>query len=184
MSGLVTMTPTSIEHVGTSASINANGGVDFEGVTSLSLNGVFTGGDDGFDNYVIYLSGGDVSVDTDIKAKLRSNGLNTADTKYTRQNMNAQDASVNGSRRTSEDAGSIGVFRAAVPPNAIEAHFYGPALDQPTAWRIVTVTSGNGAEIMDRALTHSEGASYDGFTIYPEQNISMTGNLIVMGYAE
>jgi hypothetical protein len=50
--GLVSMTPSSIAHSGTSASINADGGVDFTAVTELSLNGVFTSD---YDNYLIVM---------------------------------------------------------------------------------------------------------------------------------
>jgi hypothetical protein len=69
--GLVIMTPTSIAHAGTSASINADGGVDFTAVTSLSLNGVFTSA---HDNYLIVIRYVAASGDPRTRLRLRTAG--------------------------------------------------------------------------------------------------------------
>ena len=47
----------------------------------------------------------------------------------------------------------------------------------------INVDSDNGAEILDRATTHSLSTSYDGITIYPTAN-AITGTIHVFGYEE
>jgi hypothetical protein len=181
MDGLVTMTPTSIDHVGTSASINANGGVDFEGVTSLSLNGVFTGGDDGFDNYRVVINFiKDAGISADMQMALRASGAD-ATSNFTSQRLRARDVNVDGIRTNDSRFGDLG---ATSLYSGLEAHFYGPGLGQPTAIRTFSSAGRDNASLYDYAQTHSLDTSYDGFTIYSSNAESFTGNLIVMGYAE
>jgi len=100
MSGLVTMPPTSIDHVGTSASINANGGVDFEGVTSLSLNGVFTGD---YDNYLMIVGAiNDTTGNVTLGTQLSVAGIADATVNaYTAQSLVASDTAYSNGNRTS-----------------------------------------------------------------------------------
>lgn len=181
MSGLVTMTPTSIDHVGTSASINANGGVDFEGVTSLSLNGVFKGGDDGFDNYVVMLSGTVSAGGAYVAHRYLSQGLPALGSDYTYEYLEAEGGNVT-SVRTSKDHARFAGFNAPLI-QGVTLNLYGPSLGSPTAWRSVTHNSYGSAAISDYAGTHSLSESYDGLTIFPASS-TITGNVIVMGYAE
>ena len=183
MSGLVTMTPSSIDHVGTSASINANGGVDFTGVTSLSLDGVFQGGDDGFDNYVVMCHGVGSAETVSVDLWYRANGNDAKGVDYTRQQLRADAGTVAGDRPpTATSTRQLIVSSTAL--SAVEIYFYGPSLPKPTASRSVSVMGRNGARIYDHAATHSQPVSYDGFTLTVLNTDTMTGNLIVMGYAE
>jgi hypothetical protein len=178
--GLVSMKPTSIAHSGTSASINADGGVDFTAVTELSLNGVFTSD---YDNYLVVL-GYDCSVDTvALQIRLRVSGADATAANYARQYLQASGTSVGALRLT-------GATNWAVAGGDVEngetIHIYGAFLAQPTAYRHVSTnsyTSGQDREILDNAGTHSLSTSYDGFTLFPDTG-SITGNIHVFGYEE
>ncbi len=69
-----------------------------------------------------------------------------------------------------------------------EAHVYGPRLLQPTALRTVKVSDYNNAYITESAGTHAPvpdpNVGYDGFSIDTLSATTITGNVIVMGYAE
>lgn len=178
--GLVTMTPTSVDVTGTSASINADGGVDFTAVTSLSLNGVFTSS---FDNYLIvttpYLTG---SADEWTLMRLRSSGSDATATNYTVQYLIGNNTSLLVNRLTSQSSGPLSVSAESVYAGT-HTHVYGPFLAQPTVWRLTGVSGRSGAYIHDIASTHSLSTSYDGFTCFPAAG-SITGNIVVFGYEE
>ena len=176
--GLVSMTPTSIAHSGTSASINADGGVDFTAVTELSLNGVFTSE---IDNYLIVISAYTSVDERTMRFRLRASGSDASGSDYTKQQLRADASSATGARTTGATEGDLGNYDTATSGDTV--HLYGPALAQPTAVRNINVDSDNGAEILDRATTHSLSTSYDGITIYPTAN-AITGNIHVFGYEE
>ena len=177
--GLVTMTPTSVDHSGTSASINADGSVDFSAVTSLSLNGVFTSG---FDNYLIVFRG-TVSANESLRFKLRAAGTDTTGTNYVRQYLQASGSSApNGARSAAQD-NAIWGEGFAQQRIGCHWHVYGPALAQPTAVRVVSAMDELSASIIDSAVTHSLSTSYDGITLYVVAD-NFTGSVVVFGYEE
>jgi hypothetical protein len=176
--GLVIMTPTSIAHSGTSASINADGGVDFTAVTELSLNGVFTSS---FDNYLIVIRYVAASGDPRTRLRLRTAGSDASGSNYVRQVVDANGSSVTAARAT-ESAATIGEF-SSTQRSGETVHMYGPFLAQPTAMRNVNSGGFTSARLTDNACTHSLSTSYDGFTFYPESS-NMTGNIVVFGYEE
>ena len=178
--GLVSMKPTSIAHSGTSASINADGGVDFTAVTSLSLNGVFTSE---MDNYLILLFGLGTA-DTGTNFRLRVAGTDAdGSSDYVYQYLLATgSATPSGARDSAQTFGRIGNLMTT-QRSGITVHMYGPALAQATAWRSVTVDGLSSARIQDFANTHDLATAYDGFTIYPNSG-NFTGNIHVFGYEE
>jgi hypothetical protein len=176
--GLVIMTPTSIAHAGTSASINSDGGVDFTAVTSLSLNGVFTSS---FDNYLI-VANYKTSTATSIYARLRAAGTDDTGSNYARQYLYVTSTSVTGQRVTSQTEG-LGFGYGATSDSGEHFHIYGPFLAQPTASRSVNVYGGT-VELNDWASTHSLSTSYDGLTLRTSTVNTFTGNVVVFGYEE
>ena len=178
--GLISMKPTSIDHVGTSAVINDDGGVDFTAVTSLSLDGVFTSD---YDNYLIVITGA-ASSDKTIYFRVRASGSDASGTEYTVQTLAAYSNTKTGERRSSQTFGEVGTFRGGGLKGASEVHVYGPGLPQATAWRAVTIEEGSAASILDRACTHSLSTAYDGFTILSSSAVTFTGNIHVFGYEE
>lgn len=173
------MTPDFCECWNGKATINDNGGVDFEDIAELKLNGVFTGD---YDNYIVYFSGSSAS-DQSVRLKfLDGSGAPTTDANYVDQQLEANGTSpAKGQRFPANSFARFG--SVASNRGGFESHIYGPALRQPTALRCVQANSVQGASIYDRASTHSTAASYAGMSLIVTSG-TMTGNLIVMGYAE
>ena len=176
--GLVSMTPTSIAHSGTSATINSDGGVDFSAVTSLSLNGVFTSD---YDNYLVVVECVASNSDERLRYRLRAAGTDASGSNYTIQVLVAATVNVNGSRST-ETSGAVNSISSSNRSGDM-IHVYGPAIAQPTAIRNTGADGLSGATIVDRASTHSLSTSYDGITFFPSAG-SFTGLVHVFGYEE
>ena len=201
MSGLVTMTPSSASGlISTSPDVDAgddvtqtsfvkvndNGGVDFQNVVSLSLDGVFTSD---FDNYFICLHYTSTTSPWHGLRLRRDPGGGLEDDRtnsYAYQDVHADGPVLLGQRFTASDYWKTSVGSPTATGQNI--HLYGPHLPQPTAKKSVNVTGSaagvaGSASIYDYAGTHSLGNSYSGITIYPSRE-TFTGNLFVMGYAE
>jgi len=178
--GLHIMTPTSIVVAGSgsTASIRADGGVDFATATSLSLNGVFTSA---YDDYMIVIRHVG-SAASGLGARLRLSGTDATASNYTFQLLEANGTSVAGSRSTSQTRALVG-STAASQPNGDVAYIYGPSLAQPTAFRNVNVRNTSGAYIADFTNTHSVSTAYDGITFLPDSG-SFSGMVTVYGYAQ
>ena len=174
--GMVLVSPTSIDHSGTSATLGENGQVTFNAVTSLSLNGVFSAD---FDNYVISIRcSASSGVNNNLNARLRASGTD-ATTNYTAQFLLATSTSVSAGRLTSQTAFFLTNISSA-QRNGDYVMLYGPYLAQATAFRNTGIDSGNDATIIDFAATHSTASSYDGITFLPNA-INITGALQVYG---
>ena len=174
--GLVVMTPSSIAYSGTSASINADGSVDFSAVTSLSLNGVFTSS---YDNYMVTIRLNS-SASTDTLARLRIGGTdNSTASSYVYQSMNADGTTVNAARST-QTYWAWGRSQA-VQRTGQTIYLFGPNLSQPTAMRQVSANDASSARIYDTSGTHNQSTAYDGFTIYPNSG-NFTGLVTVFGF--
>jgi hypothetical protein len=176
LGGMVLLTPTSIAYTGTSATVGANGSVDFTAVSSLSLNGVFTGD---FDNYMIVMRNTGNAVDN-VVIRLRTGGGDATGTDYVDQGLYANGGSVTGFRQTR----SYGYINANYNTQGLgtTVHVFGPYLSQPTAWRSVTEIDVSSAGIYDQAVTHSLSVSYDGFTVLYEGSPSSTFTGLVSVY--
>lgn len=173
--GMVLLTPTSIAHSGTSASIGANGQVTFTAVTSLSLNGVFSAA---YDNYVIAMqmscSGND-----NYYYRMRASGTdNTTASSYVSQYIYAGSTTV-GAGRDTQNYASIS-YMSSTARNGTQLLVYGPFLTQPTAARSIAVSGFSSAYMDERASTHNQSTSYDGITIFLGST-NMTGTLTVYG---
>ena len=181
--GLISMKPTSITHAGTSASINADGGVDFTAVTSLSLNGVFTSD---YDNYLVVIRGqNDGVTDASTSIRLRAAGSDASGANYVRQFLNVDSTTVSGRRDTGQTNWNQPVvfYSDTADQGGVAMHIYGPYLAQPTAARTVNANAYLGAYLLDHAYTHSLSTSYDGFTMAVTGSTA-TGTVHVFGYEE
>ena len=175
--GLILLTPTSVTYSGTSATISANGSVEFLACFSLRLNGVFSAD---YDNYMVVLRGISNS-DIDVRCRLSLSGVDATATNYTKQQLAANGSTVSGSRLTSQDHFDIGVLASANMSASI-LWFYGPALAQPSAFRYVGASGYLGAYLVDETSTHSVSTAYDGFNFYDNGlNENMTGRVAVYG---
>jgi hypothetical protein len=177
--GLVVMTPSSIAYSGTSASINADGSVDFSAVTELRLNGVFTSD---YDNYMITWRG-TTSVSSGIFARLSVGGVdNSTTSSYTRQYIDVDGATITAARASYSFFASP-IASAAVQRAGSTMYLFGPYLAQPTALRSVNAHDASSAYFFDGAFTHNQSTSYDGIYIYPPSG-NMTGLLTVAGWVQ
>jgi hypothetical protein len=175
--GLVSMTPTSIAAGSGTATINADGGVDFSAVTSLSLNGVFTSD---YDNYLIVMrhsSGADAA---SVTFRLRALGTDASAGNYTQQFIYASLTTLAGNRNTSQTSWRV-FYSDDGLRSGNNVHLYGPNLAQPTAYRSIGVSGYQDAYIEDLAGTHSLSTAYDGCTFISS---GITGNVHVFGYEE
>jgi hypothetical protein len=173
--GMVLLSPTSIAHAGTSASIGANGQVTFTAVTSLSLNGVFSAT---YDNYMVSLRGTIASADN-IYLRYRVAGSdNSTANSYVMQRLYAESTTITAARQTTTFI-RLETRYTDVAQNGSVVNIYGPFLAQPTALRAVNAAAGSGATIYDVAATHDQSTSYDGFTLYAD--VTFGGVLQVYG---
>ena len=178
--GMVLVSPTSITHSGTSATLGANGQVTFTAVTSLSLNGCFTAD---FDNYVIAIrhrgvagSGNQILV-----MRMRVSGSDASGNNYVSQELSANSTTVSASRTAAQSNAYVAVANADLE-GGDQIFVYGPALAQPTAFRNVSFYGrSNTAAIADYASTHSLSTAYDGFNLAGNDGNGFTGALQVYG---
>ena len=175
--GLVVMTPSSIVYSGTSASINADGSVDFSAVTSLSLNDVFTGD---YDNYMIVARTQNSGILTPFFGRWRASGTDESSGSdyYTRQYLLANANQVEAARSNSS---YIYMALGSTLQNGFVTYIYGPYLSQPTAGRTVAVDSYLDAQTFDVVYTHSLSNSYDGIS-FRIISATMTGLVTVFGF--
>jgi hypothetical protein len=175
------MTPTSIVVAGSgsSASIRADGGVDFAAATSLSLNGVFTSE---YDNYMISIRSVSVSGST-IDSRLRLAGTDST-SGYTYQLLQASGTSISGARSGTYNFAPIG-NTGPTQRNGDQCFVYGPALAQPTAFRNLSARGQSDAVIADWANTHSTSTAYDGISLFAGgAGNNFTGMVTVYGYTQ
>lgn len=178
--GLHLITPTSIAHTGTSATINANGSVSFTDCQTVNLNGVFTAD---YDNYQVVMWTDSNASSGTLKFRMRLSGTdNTTASSYATQYIAVSTSSVSGFRQTTSQAE---LTQYGHDTCGLVAFFYGPFLAQPTAVR--TVTQGaDGAistpTIYDCAVTHNQSTAYDGFSFYTGTGLALlTGRVAVYG---
>ena len=162
LGGMVLLKPTSIAYSGTSASIGANGSVEFSACTTLAFNGVFSAS---YDNYMISIrhqctSG---SNNATFNSRLRASGVNAEDFDYTHQFIFASGTTVTGTRVTQNSW--PWVRSSATQRSGTTIYVYGPYLAQPTASRTVSAFGLSNATIQDYACTHPLTTLYDGFTL-------------------
>lgn len=165
LGGMVLLTPTSVDITGggsETATIGANGSVEFSACATLSLNGVFSAD---YDNYMVGIRSS--SSTTATYFRLRSSGTDesSASNYYTSQYLIVSSTSVLGGR-SSQNYARIGANGGTLK-SGDNVNIYGPYLAQPTAWRNTNVSASSGGYIEDWANTHSQSLSYDGFTFYP-----------------
>jgi len=162
LGGMVLLAPTSIAYTGTSASIGANGSVEFTACSSLSLNGMFSAD---YDNYMVLVRHVS-STDTALFARYRASGVNADAANYTDQSLDAFGSTVSAVRSTSQTGARYGVLSSS-QRGGDTIYVYGPALAQPTASRNVNAGAQSNAYIGDRAAIHSLSTAYDGLTLFP-----------------
>lgn len=177
--GLVNVVPTSVAQAGGSASANAQGLVTFTGVTSLSLNGVFTSA---YENYslVIYET---QSTQGDLGIRYRVAGVDNSTANYFLAGWSTQSNGGSGGYSGHGVAsGYIGASNSAWPLG-LSVQIYAPQLALLT--RATFSASGyNNAwpSNYNGSVIFNATTQFDGFTLFPAAGGTMTGKVQVLGY--
>ena len=174
--GLNCITPTSIANSGGTASASG-GAVTLTGVTTISLNGVFTAT---YDNYeIIFRVLGSAS--DNLSIRMRLSGTDASGANYDYQTFVASSTTLTGLRATGQTSSQIGAIRTAAVEHYV--HVSSPALAANTGIfsNVRDVGGGPNAAITISSSRHSLDTAYDGFTLIPASG-NMTGTLRVYGY--
>lgn len=172
--GMVLITPTTIAHTGTSASIGTNGQVTFTTVSSLSLNGVF---DATYNNYMLCIRLTSSDVNPTLYWRGRISGSDTS-TGYTYQYLEISNTNENAFRNTST-FGYL-MIPSSNTNNLSWVYLYGPYLNQQTISRGISMSRAGSGRIDDAVSTQGNNLVFDGITLYPNTG-TMTGTVSVMG---
>jgi len=174
--GLVAVAPTSIANSGGSASTTGNT-TTFTGVTSISLNGIFTSE---YLNYLLIYNQ-ITSAGTDLFARLRVAGTdNTTASSYVAQRLTASSSTV-AAVRTTGDKWSV-TQSNNLGQNGIMLNLFNPAIADHTVINSQTASSDTGAYLALYCGTHNQSTVYDGFTLLTVTATTLTGKVTVYGY--
>lgn len=175
--GLAPATPTSIANSGGTATLSGNT-VTFSGVSSVSLNGCFTGD---YDNYRIVINATSPGSGA-LQHRLRAAGTDSTASTYNYQRSQADGTTATLSKVTSSNLWGNWTFSANFPL------FETWELSNPFAsaytigiylWaRSVSATDLN---VETGSVTFANTTSFDGFTILASSS-TMTGKISVYGY--
>lgn len=175
--GLAPATPTSIANSGGTATLSGNT-VTFSGVSSVSLNGCFTGD---YDNYRVLIRYDTSVAGVDVRIRFRTAGTDNSTSAYNVQSLDGYGSSVTASRSTAQTAATI------INSNGDQA-FASIEVGQPfAAWATqgVSAFSYGGAtaniENSTRRFGFNATTSFDGFSLYPASG-TFDGSISVYGY--
>lgn len=174
--GMDLITPTSIAYSGGTASATG-GAVSFSGVSSISLNGVFSST---YANYRILIEQMISSTTPGILARLRASGSDNTTTNYNVQRVLFGSTTVTAGRDASGTYALIG--DASTSTGAIIFDLINPALAANTVFQsTATDSTGTGINMRLAVSGFNATTSFDGITVYPNSG-SLSGLLRVYGY--
>lgn len=171
--GISLVIPTSIANSGGTASLNG-GAVTFSGVTSISLNGIFSSGYSWY--RIVYYT--DASGSTQyLNMRMRNAGSDNTTSNYATQQLDSAAGSITSARLLAQNLGQIGAITSTGGWGSMD--IYNPFASISTSWSNIVGFAGpqNGIYMGQ----HSVSSSFDGFTFFPGAN-SFTGTIRVYGY--
>lgn len=175
IAGLKLIVPSSV--AGSGVSVSASGKITFTAATSISINGCFSSA---YDNYLAVFSfTGNGSGNVGMRMRLSGTDA-TGASDYTMQYIYVDNTTILAARQTADVASCA---TRATTKSGTHMYFYGPYLAQPTAFRTVQVAPFNTVGIEDRAATHNQSTSYDGWTMYPYAG-NITGTMTIYGLSQ
>lgn len=177
LGGLVPMPPSSIANSGGSASTTINT-TTFSGVTSVSLNGVFT---TAYDNYRVICSLS-ASTSTEVQGRLRVSNSDDTTSNYADQRLFATAGTISGNRETAKSSVRLG--ESETTPAFFVADFIAPALSVPTQFISSNVKVSATTPFLNVfAGGHNVSSVFTGFTVIAASG-NISGTLSVYGYAK
>jgi hypothetical protein len=180
LSGLVPVIAPTVNYSGGTAVSNSNGEVTFTGVTSISLNSVFTSA---FTNYKIIISKGLVASisNQEISFRLRSAGTNRTTLYYFNGVLQLGSNAPSASQTQNTDRWTIGNLSSA-NINAATLEIYNPAVAAAKTNFLNTFYGFSGSTFyLSSAGVHDVAQSHDGFTLTMGTG-NMSGSIAVYGY--
>lgn len=174
--GLVAVAPTSIANSGGSASLS-NYTVSFSGVSSVSLNGVFTGD---YDNYRVLINlTARSNSDTNLLMRMRASGADNTASSYSRSQVfniyTGTTLSVNNNTATGD------YFFLSYPPADTSSRAVDVLAPKLSARTFIQSNCGNLDSWSLAMGNHNSTTSFDGFTLY-ESAGTISGTVSVYGY--
>lgn len=177
-SGLSIVTPTSIANSGGSASVSG-GAVTFTGVTSVSLNGVFSSV---YDNYLMDITF-EQSTDVSINLRVRASGTDLSGSVYQWARYYVASSSATVVPTVQTNGSNFELFGAAGKKGSNSLNIASPFLSDETLfsnqYSTLTSASVNYSGIASGAVNNT--TSYDGFTVFPGSGTT-TGIIRCYGY--
>jgi hypothetical protein len=174
--GLVAAAPTSIANSGGTSSLTSFT-TTFTGVTSVSLNGVFSSN---YSNYLIKAEIlGSVS-SASMTTRYRSSGVDTS-TGYTIQDFSANSTTLTGLRSSTSSA-TIGSLTSD-DPSGYSIEIYNPNLAKSTSHSSLNAYGRLSAFLTIVVGTQTSTTVFDGITLFPTSGTA-TGTVTVYGYAK
>lgn len=178
LAGLIPVVPASVDKTGGSAAVNALGTVTFTGVSSFSLNGIFS---TNYRNYRFVLETTASVSSGELRLQMRAAGTNTSSGVYDNRAIgivNAYDPWTGGNETftriglcspTYEISASVDVITPNVAKYTIATMMgFGAYSTNPMTWV--------------GGMTCKTSTQYDGITIYPSNASVLTGTITVYGY--
>jgi len=180
MTGLVPVAPTSVDFSGTSASINALGGVDFSAVTTVSLNGVFSAA---YTNYFFLLTGNCSSSDfVRVEYRWRVGGVSTTAGEYNFQQMFHSTVLI-GVRTSDSTTGRLGRFMSGSNQGLVWGDLFSPFASRRKHSRSRSTNDSAGAETQNDYTNCSTTTAFDGIE-FANNGGTLTGSIFIYGYEE
>ena len=180
--GIVPIVPTSIAVGSGTGSVDVSGNIVFTGISSISLNGIFTSA---YQNYKIVFEVTTVTTDsTEVRMRYRAAGTDNSAASYGQTWMISR---ANGTTATNNGWGNPqgGITRWWSTTNSFTsfiADVLSPQIAKATkfifaasGWDVTSQFSNNGM------LIHESTSQFDGITIYSTAG-AMTGTMKVYGY--
>ncbi len=174
--GLVAVAPTSIANSGGSASTTGFT-TTFTGVTSISLNGVFSSL---YRNYLFVYSASNAS-GSDLIMRFRAAGTDSSGSNYTQHGAEISGTTLYGSARSSVTDAYINYMRVSSKVSVGTVNVFAPNVATPTSW---TQLGDDGQGLSFRLFTGSNTLTtqHDGLSLFGNAG-TLTGTIMVYGYA-
>jgi len=177
--GLIQLTPSSVAVGSGSSSVDANGKVSFTGVSSVSLNDVFSAT---YTNYLIvpYVLGS--TSYSSVAVRLRVGGSDSSAAQYRRQRLFGSSTTAGADRTTGQNS-----FQYICSAESSAYTFGEMIIVNPFAASITTAQSRQGGvpagnlDIIFTQFANDAATSYTGFSLIPDAG-TMSGTLSVYGY--
>jgi hypothetical protein len=173
--GLVPIVPPTFSTSGGTSS-RSRSTVTFSGVSSISLNNIFSGA---YQNYRLVSANLQSSAaGVDIRGRFRVAGADQSQSTYASSGIQNAGTGVYGISQSGATYAILGLAESTVGRGSMSVEFFGPALSQQKQYFSVAIGGQNGYQ---RHHLYSTAAVVDGLTLFPSSG-TFSGSFTVYGY--